>query len=238
MRCIERPCRFHAGAGSMRSNSMRGRISPKAMAMMIRTAMAPFASMLVSRVAGALGPIETNSTKPVAALNRKKPGINETTAEKATAAKGRCRRWAIGVRRTRARIREPSAPVAAFVAATEISTQRAACASMPAAIGNASRRHGIEKKVPKEATGHPVAITSLTKGTGGDDPAIARFAPTAVNPREAAGADQEHDDAGIGQARDSQRDARASEVDGTVEDMRTRNQPHAGTETDQRCCMR
>ena len=44
----------------MRANSMRGRINPKAMAMMIRTAMAPFAAMLVSRAAGALGPIETN----------------------------------------------------------------------------------------------------------------------------------------------------------------------------------
>ena len=53
---------------------MRGRISPKVMAMMIRKAVAPFAAMLVSRAAGALGPIETNSTKPVAALNRKKPG--------------------------------------------------------------------------------------------------------------------------------------------------------------------
>jgi hypothetical protein len=53
---------------------------------------------------------------------------------------------------------------------------------MPTAIGNASRRHGIEKKVPKEATAHPAAVTSMTNGTGGDDPAIASFAPTAVNP--------------------------------------------------------
>jgi hypothetical protein len=53
---------------------------------------------------------------------------------------------------------------------------------MPAAIGNASGRHGIEKNVPKEATAHPAAITSMTNGTGGDGPAITRFAPTAVNP--------------------------------------------------------
>jgi len=33
--------RFHAGAGSTRSNSMRGRISPKVMAMMIRNAWRP-----------------------------------------------------------------------------------------------------------------------------------------------------------------------------------------------------
>ena len=45
-----------------------------------------------------------------------------------------------------------SAPVAAFAPATEISAQRAACASMPAAIGTASRRYGIEKNVPNEAT--------------------------------------------------------------------------------------
>jgi hypothetical protein len=43
------------------------------------------------------------------------------------------------------------APVGALPS-TEISARLAACATMPAAIGNASRRHGIEKKVPNEAT--------------------------------------------------------------------------------------
>jgi hypothetical protein len=52
------------------------------MAMMISNAVAPFAAMLVSRAAAAVGPIETNSTRPVAALNRKKPSINETTASR------------------------------------------------------------------------------------------------------------------------------------------------------------
>ena len=78
---------------------MRGRISPKVIAMMTRNAVTPLVAMLVSRAAGAVGPIETNSTRPVAALNRKKPGIIETTAEKATAAKGRCRRSTAGVAR-------------------------------------------------------------------------------------------------------------------------------------------
>jgi hypothetical protein len=50
---------------------MRGRISPKVMAKMIRNAVAPFAAVLVGRAADALGPIETNSTKPAAALSRK-----------------------------------------------------------------------------------------------------------------------------------------------------------------------
>ena len=59
-----------------------------------------FAAMLVSRAAGAPGPIETNLTRPAAALNKKKPGIIETTAEKARAAKGRCRRSTTGVRMT------------------------------------------------------------------------------------------------------------------------------------------
>jgi hypothetical protein len=52
---------------------MRGRISPKVMAMIISNAVAPLVATLVSRAAGALGPIETNSTRPIAALNRKKP---------------------------------------------------------------------------------------------------------------------------------------------------------------------
>src|SRR6266436_9797745 len=168
----------HAGGGITRSNSMRGRIRPKVMAMMIINAVAPLVTMLVRRAGGAVGPIETNSTRPVAALNRKKPGINETTAEKATAAKGKCRRSTTGVARTLTSMQATNAPVGALPPATEISAQRAACASMPAAIGNASRRHGIEKKVPKDATAHPAAITSMTSGTGGDDSPIARFVLT------------------------------------------------------------
>ncbi len=49
---------------------MRGRISPKVMAMMIRNAVARLVAMLVNRAAGAVDPIETNSTRPVAALDR------------------------------------------------------------------------------------------------------------------------------------------------------------------------
>jgi len=40
---------------------------------MIRNAVAPLVTMLVSKAAGAFGPIETNSARPVAALNRKSP---------------------------------------------------------------------------------------------------------------------------------------------------------------------
>jgi hypothetical protein len=83
-----------------------------------------------------------------------------------------------------------------FPPATEISAQRAACASTPAAIGNASRRYGIEKKVPNEATAHPAAITSMT---------YRKICADGREPEQEAGADQEHDDAGIRQARDSQR---------------------------------
>jgi hypothetical protein len=39
---MERSRRFRDGAGSKRSNSGRGRISPKVMAKMIRNAVAPF----------------------------------------------------------------------------------------------------------------------------------------------------------------------------------------------------
>jgi hypothetical protein len=62
-----------------------------------------------------------------------------------------------------------SAPVGALPSATEISTQRAACATMPAAIGNPSRRHGIEKKVLNEAAAHPLTVLS----TIGVNPAAA-----------------------------------------------------------------
>jgi hypothetical protein len=59
------------------------------MAMITRRAVAAFAAMVVSTVAGSLGPIETNSITAPAAWNMKKPGIIETTAEKARAANGR-----------------------------------------------------------------------------------------------------------------------------------------------------
>jgi len=96
-----------------------------------------------------------------------------------------------------------------------------------------------EKKVPKEATAHPAAITSMTNGTGGDDPAIARLRRPAVNPNRPPAQIRRHDDAGIGQARDSQRRfAYERRSHCTVEDMRTGDQHHAGTESDHRCCMR
>src|ERR1051325_12213454 len=69
---------------------MRGRVNPKVMA----SAVAPFAAMSVSRFTGVRPPMETNSTRALAASKRKKPGIIEATAEKASAAKGRCRRSA------------------------------------------------------------------------------------------------------------------------------------------------
>jgi hypothetical protein len=48
----------HAVDGIMCSNNMRGRISPKVMAMMIRNAVTPLVAMLTRRAAGAVGPIE------------------------------------------------------------------------------------------------------------------------------------------------------------------------------------
>jgi hypothetical protein len=47
---------------------MRGRISPKVMAVMIRNAVALLVTMLVSRAAGAVGAIATNTRRPVAAF--------------------------------------------------------------------------------------------------------------------------------------------------------------------------
>jgi hypothetical protein len=46
---------------------------------------------------------------------------------------------------------------------------------MPTTIGKGNRRHGIEKKVPKEATAHPAAITSIIRVTGGDGPVAGRL---------------------------------------------------------------
>jgi hypothetical protein len=51
---------------------MRGKISPKIMAVMIRNDVAPFVTMLVSRAAGAPGPIATHSTCRVAVVKQEK----------------------------------------------------------------------------------------------------------------------------------------------------------------------
>jgi hypothetical protein len=59
---------------------------------------------------------------------------------------------AIGLTITLTRMQATRAAIATLAPATEISAQRAACVSMPTVIGNDSRRHGIEKKVPKAAT--------------------------------------------------------------------------------------
>src|SRR5882724_11255406 len=147
------------------------------MARITRNAVVPFTATLVSRTAGAPGPIETNSTRALAVWNKKKPGIIETTAEKPSAANGRWRRLATGVTMTLTRMQAMKTPVAAFAEAIEITTQRTACASIPTTIGNGSRRHGIEKKVPNAATAHPAAITSATSGAGAAAPAAGSVAP-------------------------------------------------------------
>ena len=54
------------------SNSRRGRISPRVMARITRNAVVPFTAALVSRTAGARGPIETNSTRALAVWNKKR----------------------------------------------------------------------------------------------------------------------------------------------------------------------
>ncbi|WP_194466866.1 hypothetical protein [Bradyrhizobium sp. CCBAU 53340] len=57
-----------------RHRCLRGKISLKVIANMTRNAVVLLAAMIVSGAAGACGPSETNSTKALAASN-KKPGI-------------------------------------------------------------------------------------------------------------------------------------------------------------------
>jgi hypothetical protein len=126
------------GAGRERSSSIRGRINPMVIARIMRNAVVPLAMMLGRRSGGTPGPIEISWNRPVAARNRKKPGIIETTAEKPNAAKGRRRRLAIGVTIELTRTHATRAPAATLAPASEMSAQRAACASIPTAIGNGS----------------------------------------------------------------------------------------------------
>jgi hypothetical protein len=77
--------------------------------MTIRNAVPPLATMLVSG-AGALDDLDQFDEARRGVEQEKEPGINETTAEKATAAKGRCcdRRPASRGRRRACRRRAPS----------------------------------------------------------------------------------------------------------------------------------
>jgi hypothetical protein len=81
----------------------------------------------------------------------------------------------------------------------EISAQRAACASMPAAIGNASRRHGSDGASCRKH------IDGQRRGRRGF--AYRKICADGRELQQETGADQEHDDSGIRQARDSQCEA-------------------------------
>ena len=229
--------RFHSGAGRKCSYSRRGRISPRVIAR-IKKRRGPVHGDARQQTAGARRPDRDQLDKGARGWNKKKPGIIETTAEKPSAANGRCRRLATGVTMTLTMMQATKAPVATLADAIEITAQRTACANMPTAIGNGSRRHGIEKKVPNAATADPVRNhvsdqrrrrqrSGSRKGCTGDD-----------EPEPEPGADHQHEDARIGQARDAERDARAREIDSAVEEMRTGHQHHTGTERDQRYRLR
>lgn len=208
------------------------------MASMTRNAVAPFAAMLVSRVTGARVPNETTSTTALAAWNSKKPGIIETTAEKPSAANGRCRRSTTGVTMMLTRRQPTSAPVATLAPASEISAQRAACPEHAGQYGE--RQHtpwdgeeGAEGGNRKPCRNH---ISHERHGRG--RPRGRDCCAAGGKARQETEADHKHDDAGIGQASDAKSDPRAGEIDRAVEKMRTRHQHHAGTECDEGGCDR
>src|SRR6266852_2213102 len=74
-----------------------GAIRPNPIANRIRIAVEPSARTARARLGGVLAPSSAICTSPAAIRKRKTPGISETTAVKAIAAKGSRRRLASGV---------------------------------------------------------------------------------------------------------------------------------------------
>ncbi len=107
--------------------------------------------------------------------------MSETTEAKAKAAKGRCRRFAIGVTSAPTMAQAIKAPRAAL-APEPNANQRQAWANMPIRTGMGSDRHGMEKKAPYAATASPAAATSSPSGVGATGPGIGRLCRATDSP--------------------------------------------------------
>ena len=89
----------------------------------------------------------TSCTRPLAILNRKTPGIIDTTAAKPMAVNGMCDRRATGVRISPTIRQATKAPDAALRPSSVSANHRSAWASMPTATGQTSIGNGVEKKM-------------------------------------------------------------------------------------------
>jgi hypothetical protein len=85
-------------------------------------------------------------SSPLAILNRKTPGIIDTTETKPMAANGMCDRRETGVRISPTMRQATKAPVAALEPSTASDHHLRAWASVPTATGQASMWSGVEKK--------------------------------------------------------------------------------------------
>src|SRR5260221_2131231 len=119
-----------------RSMAIFGTRRPTLIAKMIATAVMPSASVSLMSASVVCEP-SASCTRPLAILNRKTPGIIETTEAKPMAANGMCQRCATGVRISPTTKQTTKAPIAALEPSTVMDHHLRAWASMPAAT-----RHG------------------------------------------------------------------------------------------------
>src|SRR5262249_20189000 len=124
-----------------------GAIRPNPIANRIKIAVDPSERTRATRFDGALTPSSAICTRPAAIRKRKTPGISETTAANAIAAKGNRRRLARGVI-TSPTNRQDRNDAPYRLPPIDSASQWMAWAGIPTAIGIGRYRHGLHEKLP------------------------------------------------------------------------------------------
>ena len=136
------PC-LHRSVAEVINDDL-GRRRPKLMAKMITVAVMP--SAMVPLMRSRLGcEALASCVRPLAILNKKTPGIRETTEAKPRAAKGMRRRRATGVMISPTMRQAAKAPIPALAPSSTSNHQRKAWANMPTATGHTIMEEGMEK---------------------------------------------------------------------------------------------
>jgi predicted anti-sigma-YlaC factor YlaD len=123
-----------------------GTMRPKLIAKIMRMAIHPSASVAL-KSPHVFCELLVSCTSPLAILNRKTPGIMETTEAKPIAANGMCQRRDTGARITPTTRHATKAPVTAPAPSAVRATHLRAWATAPTATGQGSILRGAEKKI-------------------------------------------------------------------------------------------
>jgi len=200
-----------------------GVMRPKLIAKMRITALMPSAIVALIRSSDACAR-SAICTRPLAILNRRTPGIIDTTEAKPMAANGMCQRRATGVR---------------------INPTTRHASRVPSAAPKQRMRQHADRHRPKQhlrRRGEEDAVSG-DGDAGSDDVLPQRDGPAGLIDRQGdaeqrqaeqqSRRDRHDDEPCIGQARGAEMDAAIDEVERAIEDVRPGHQHHAWADRDQ-----